>query len=255
MYLPALLISRKNAFHIAVLALGARFSPIMSEAVLSMFDAIAGRYDTLNHVLSLGRDVVWRRKAAALLPALDTKANILDLCGGTGDFCLALRNRGITSSCIIGDFSQPMLRLGRSKGLAAEFVAMDALNPPFPNRQFDAVLCGFGMRNLDDLESGIKNVRDLLKPGGVFLTLEFFRPSSVFTRFFYRVLAPIFIPLLGRTLGSRREAYEYLVKSVRRFRRVEEYAALCRASGFGKVQITSCDFGIAHAVLVVKEKE
>ncbi len=227
----------------------------MSEAVLSMFDAIAGRYDTLNHVLSLGRDVVWRRKAVALLPALNTHATVLDLCGGTGDFCLALRNRGIESACVIGDFSQPMLKLGKGKGLSAEFIVLDALNPPFPKQTFDAVLCGFGMRNLDDLGNGIRLVKDLLKPGGVFLTLEFFRPQSVFTRFFYRVLAPIFIPFLGRTMGSKREAYEYLVKSVQRFRSVEEYAALCRASGFGKVQTLSCDFGIAHAVLAVKEKE
>jgi ubiquinone/menaquinone biosynthesis C-methylase UbiE len=92
----------------------------------------------------------------------------------------------------------------------------------------------------------------LLKPGGVFLTLEFFRPRTAFTRFFYRVLAPVFIPFLGRALGSSREAYEYLVSSVQNFRSAEEYAGLCRALGFEHVRTVSCDFGIANVVLAVK---
>ncbi len=227
----------------------------MSEAVRSMFDAIAGRYDALNHTLSAYRDVAWRRKAAAMLPAANlsaTDSKVLDLCGGTGDFCRALRNRGMESLCVIGDFSQPMLRLGRSKGLSAGMAAMDALNPPFQAGTFDIVLCGFGMRNLDDPEEGVRLVHGLLKPGGAFLTLEFFRPQTAFTRFFYRVLAPAFIPLLGSVMGSRREAYEYLVKSVQRFRSAGEYADMCRAAGFKHVEVKACDFGIAHAVLAVK---
>ena len=225
----------------------------MSRAIRSMFDSISGRYDRLNRTLSAGRDLVWRQKAAARLPALDSHARILDLCGGTGDFSLALRRRGIQSFCVLGDFSRPMLRLSRNKKeLRAEPVVVDALHPAFRDQSFDLVLCGFGMRNLDDLQEGIRRVRHLLKPGGVFLTLEFFRPETAFTRFFYRLLAPAFIPLLGRALGSNREAYEYLVRSVQRFRSADEYAGLCVASGFESVEIVSCDFGIAHAVLAVK---
>jgi demethylmenaquinone methyltransferase/2-methoxy-6-polyprenyl-1,4-benzoquinol methylase len=224
----------------------------MSEAVRSMFDTIAGRYDTLNHTLSAYRDLSWRRKAVGMLPLPKQGAWVLDLCGGTGDFCLALRHRGVQSACVIGDFSEPMLKLGKGKKLFASMVAMDALKPPFKMGTFDVVLCGFGMRNLDHLEEGVRTIHDLLKPGGIFLTLDFFRPSTVFTRFFYRMLAPLFIPVLGSVMGSKREAYEYLVKSVQRFKSAEEYAIGCRDVGFKRVEIKACDFGIAHAVMAVK---
>lgn len=217
-----------------------------------MFDTIAGRYDTLNRVLSAGRDVVWRRKAVRMLNPLARKARVLDLCGGTGDFSLALRHHGIEADCIVGDFSQPMLKLCQIKGLD-QLAVLDALNPPFHDGTFDVVLCGFGMRNLDNLEDGIRKVHGLLKPGGIFLTLEFFRPTTVFTRFFYRILAPVFIPLLGRIMGSNRSAYEYLVNSVRKFRSAEEYEQLCRKTGFDSLQTVACDFGVAHIVLAVKK--
>ncbi len=217
-----------------------------------MFDTIAGRYDTLNRVLSAGRDVVWRQKAVRMLNLLGPKARVLDLCGGTGDFSLALRHHGNEADCLVGDFSQPMLKLGQVKGLT-ELAVLDALKPPFHDGTFDVVLCGFGMRNLDNLEDGIRIVHGLLKSGGAFLTLEFFRPTSVFTRFFYRILAPVFIPFLGRFIGSNRGAYEYLVNSVQRFCSADEYGKLCHKAGFVSVQTVACDFGIAHIVLAVKK--
>jgi demethylmenaquinone methyltransferase/2-methoxy-6-polyprenyl-1,4-benzoquinol methylase len=224
----------------------------MSQAIRSMFGAIAGRYDTLNHVLSAWRDVAWRRRSARLLPALGPSSRVLDLCGGTGDFTLALRRGGFSGQAVLGDFSEPMLRLSKPKKLDAAPVALDALNLPFREPVFDAVLCGFGMRNLDDLEAGIRAVHGALKPGGAFLTLEFFRPVNPFTRLFYGVIAPVFCPLLGWAMGSRTDAYQYLVRSVRRFRSAEEYAALCRASGFTDVRIQAQDGGIAHAVIAIK---
>jgi demethylmenaquinone methyltransferase/2-methoxy-6-polyprenyl-1,4-benzoquinol methylase len=224
----------------------------MSQAIQSMFNAIAGRYDLLNRLLSAGRDVAWRRRSVRLLPPLGAQARVLDLCGGTGDFTAALRRAGSKAPCVLGDFSLPMLKLSRPKGLGAAPVVLDALHPPLRDGGFDAVLCGFGMRNLDDTAAGIRAVHALLKPGGAFLTLEFFRPANPFTRFFYGVLAPAFIPLSGKLLGSKRDAYDYLVRSVRRFRSAEEYAALCRAAGFAETRIEARDGGIAHAVLAVK---
>ena len=227
----------------------------MSASVQSMFDAIAGRYDRLNRVLSAGRDKAWRRKAIGLLPAPGSRKRVLDLCGGTGDFCLALRSAGVASACVIGDFSRPMLARAAAKpGLSAQAVAMDALQPPFRAGVFDGVLCGFGMRNLDDLDRGIRAAHALLGSGGVFITLEFFKPETRFTRFFYRVLAPVFIPLGGWLLASRRDAYAYLVRSVLGFCGVAEYARLCRAAGFERVEASACDFGIAHVVVAVKGK-
>lgn len=218
-----------------------------------MFDAIAARYDTLNRVLSAGRDLAWRRSAVRYLPHLGPKATVLDLCGGTGDFAAALRRSGSQAACLLGDFSRPMLALSVPKKLGTTPVVLDALAPPVKPESLNAVLCGFGMRNLDDTDAGIRAMHDLLKPGGMFITLEFFRPTGVFTRFFYGVLAPLFIPLMGRVLGSRRTAYEYLVESVRRFRSADEYAALCRANGFVDVRVRTYDFGIAHAIVAVKK--
>jgi demethylmenaquinone methyltransferase / 2-methoxy-6-polyprenyl-1,4-benzoquinol methylase len=226
----------------------------MSTAIQSMFDAIAGRYDTLNRVLSAGRDLVWRRKAVRLLPSsvMRAQARVLDLCGGTGDFAAALRRAGSEAVCVVGDFSRPMLALSVPKNLGTSAVVLDALHPPLKADSLDAVLCGFGMRNLDDTGAGIRAVHALLKPGGTFVTLEFFRPSGWFARFFYGVLAPLFIPLTGRALGSRRAAYSYLVDSVRAFRSADEYAALCRAAGFGDIRVQAYDGGIAHAVAGIK---
>lgn len=226
----------------------------MSVAVQSMFDAIAKRYDTLNHVLSGGRDLVWRRKAVGFLPVLGSAARVLDLCGGTGDFAAALRKAGSSAACLLGDFSRPMLALSAPKNLGVTAVVLDALAPPVKPGTLDAVLCGFGMRNLDDTAAGVRAVHALLKPGGTFVTLEFFRPAGMFARFFYNVLAPLFIPFTGRALGSRRTAYVYLVESVRRFKSAEEYAALCRAAGFTDVRVQSYDGGIAHAVAATKPR-
>ena len=217
-----------------------------------MFDTIAGRYDLLNRLLSAGRDLAWRKRSARLLPSLKSGTRVLDLCGGTGDFTAALRKAGSTAQILIGDFSRPMLALSVPKGLIAPPVVLDALHLPLKDNTFDAVVCGFGMRNLDDTSAGIRAVHTLLKPGGSFLTLEFFRPANPFTKFFYGVLAPIFIPPLGRLLGSKRDAYDYLVRSVKRFRSAEEYAALCRDAGFVTTRIQAQDGGIAHAVLAVK---
>ena len=154
----------------------------MSQAIQSMFDAIAGRYDLLNRLLSAGRDVAWRRRSVRLLPPLGAGTRVLDLCGGTGDFTAALRNHGnradLKPYCVLGDFSRPMLVLSVPKGLAAAPVVLDALHPPPKAAAFDAVLCGFGMRNLDDTAAGIRAAHALLKPGGSFLTLEFFRPAN-----------------------------------------------------------------------------
>jgi demethylmenaquinone methyltransferase/2-methoxy-6-polyprenyl-1,4-benzoquinol methylase len=224
----------------------------MSRAVQTMFDEISGRYDRLNHLLSAGRDLAWRRTAVAMLPPLSEGSRVLDLCGGTGDFAAALRRAHPQAGCIIGDFSIPMLARSFAKGLDAPPVALDALHPPLKPGAFDAVLCGFGMRNLDDTAAGIRAVQELLNAKGTFVTLEFFRPDGLFARFFYGALAPVFIPFVGAALGSRRTAYEYLVNSVRRFRTAKEYAMLCREAGFAETKIRALDGGIAHIIVARK---
>jgi demethylmenaquinone methyltransferase/2-methoxy-6-polyprenyl-1,4-benzoquinol methylase len=233
----------------------------MGLAIQRMFDGIASRYDFLNHFLSAGRDRAWRRRAAACLRAQEP-LRVLDLCGGTGDFWKTwIESEGARaqgSRGVIADFSLPMLKEAKRKlSVGAEsggpfLVRMDALHPCFKDGRFDAVLCAYGMRNLDSLEGGIDAIRRLLRPGGLFITLEFFRPTTAFTRFFYHGLAPLSIPLLGWFFSSRRQAYAYLVDSIRRFRSVREYRDGFRERGFRDVAVIPCDFGISHIVTAVK---
>ena len=222
----------------------------MSRAVQEMFDRISGRYDALNRVLSARRDLSWRRTAVGMLPP--GHGRILDLCGGTGDFLLAARsgNRAAPNS-VVADFARGMMLPLPSKGLAPGIQA-DALHLPFRDGSFDAVLCGFGMRNLDDLGSGVREVFRALRPGGTFVTLEYFRPGTVVSRTFYGAIAPLLIPAAGRVFGSSREAYEYLVRSIRRFAPVEGYGTLLGDSGFETPRIVSLDFGLCHAVAARK---
>lgn len=223
----------------------------MSEAIRKMFDEISPRYDLLNRVLSGRRDVAWRKRSVRKLPP--SPQDILDLCGGTGDFLMEARAAGRLQSGVVADFSAGMLsHVAGKTDLSA--IQADALNLPFADASFDACLCGFGMRNLDDLEAGVRSVHRVLRPGGTFVTLEFFRPERVVPRVFYNVLAPLAIPAVGKLFGSRKEAYEYLVNSTRRFARVEDYGQLLEKNGFEAVEILANDFGISHLVVARKRR-
>jgi demethylmenaquinone methyltransferase / 2-methoxy-6-polyprenyl-1,4-benzoquinol methylase len=222
----------------------------VSQAVQEMFDRISGRYDALNHVLSARRDLSWRRTAVGMLPA--GEGRILDLCGGTGDFLLAARaGRKALPNSVVADFARGMMVPLPSKGLPPGIQA-DALRLPFRDASFDAVLCGFGMRNLDDLGAGTREVFRVLKSGGSFVTLEFFRPETFVSQAFYGAIAPLLIPAAGTVFGSSREAYEYLVRSIRRFTPVGGYASLLGESGFEAAKIVSLDFGLCCAVAARK---
>lgn len=242
----------------------------MGIAVQRMFDGIATRYDFLNHFLSAGRDRSWRHKAALSFHE-DCELKILDLCGGTGDFWKSwrdlqftnpnkLKDEGFKVFGVVADFSLPMLKEARRKFLVEAnkglpipaLVRMDALKPCFKTGKFDAVICAYGMRNLDSVQKGIEEILPLLVSGGTFLTLEFFRPTNLFTRVFYHGLAPLCIPLIGYIFSSRREAYQYLVQSIQKFKSVFEYQEIFRQNGFVNVSIVACDFGISHIVTAKK---
>jgi len=151
----------------------------------------------------------------------------------------------------VADFSFGMMSSLPAKGLPSGIQA-DALNMPFKDASFDTVLCGFGMRNLDDLAMGVDEVARVLKPGGVFLTLEFFRPSTLAARAFYGLVAPVALPLVAKAFGSNRDAYEYLVRSTRGFVPVQAYVELLERKGFRDVRPRSFDLGICYAVVATK---
>lgn len=225
----------------------------MISSVRKMFDGIAHRYDFLNHALSLFRDVAWRRACCRSLKNIVTQeARVLDLCGGTGDFIITYEKfLGKPELSLVGDFSFGMLSRVKGK-TTVPALQVDAMCMPFLNETFDVVLNGFGMRNLPDTRKGLEETFRVLAPGGHFVTLEFFSPENIFNQFFYGALAPLFIPVVGAFFSGKKESYEYLVNSIRRFLKVTEYAVMAREIGFEVTYVKACDFGIAYRVLLFK---
>ena len=217
--------------------------------VRSMFAGIAGRYDLLNHILSGNVDKRWRRLVAARVHQLVTRerACVLDVACGTGDLALVLAGR--TSARIFAiDFCRPMLTIAarKAKNFAdVSFLEGDALKLPFINESFDAVTIAFGLRNLASVEGGLKELRRVLRPGGVAAVLEFSRPllpgfRELFQFYFARVL-----PRIGGFISGSRGAYEYLPNSVSRFPDQKRLAEMMRQVGFEKVCYENLTGGIA----------
>src|SRR5713101_3438008 len=205
--------------------------------VRSMFTAIAPRYDFLNHVLSLNVDRRWRRAAVARLGWEARPDGVyLDLCAGTLDLAATLaRARGFRGRVLGADFVVPMLARGKAKAARAVPVAADALALPFPDACFDGALVGFGIRNLADLDAGIREAARVLKPGARFVVLEFATPRFAPLRALYLFYFRRVLPAIGRAVSKHREAYTYLPESVLAFPEPEALAERLRATGFSRV--------------------
>jgi demethylmenaquinone methyltransferase / 2-methoxy-6-polyprenyl-1,4-benzoquinol methylase len=199
------------------------------EDVRTMFDRIAPVYDAMNRAMTLGLDRRWRRLTAQAVVRRGDK--VLDACCGTGDLALA----GLAAGGeIVGvDFSEAMLARARQKAPEIEWVQADATALPFPDESFEAVTVGFGIRNLADLEVGLRELARVLKPGGKLGCLEITRPRGVL-RPFFRVWFDGLVPAAGKVLPGG-AAYSYLPASVRRFPGPEDLAAVMRRAGFGQV--------------------
>ncbi len=200
------------------------------DAVRSMFDRISPVYDAMNRTMSMGLDQRWRRATVAAV--VRSGDRVLDACCGTGDLALAARDAGGTVTGL--DFSERMLERARRKSAEVEWLQGDALALPFSDGSFDAATVGFGVRNLDDLERGLAELRRVLRPGGRLAILEITRPSGLLAPF-YRLWFDGFVPLLGKLLPGG-SAYTYLPASVRRFPGPDELAALLRGTGFEDVR-------------------
>lgn len=223
----------------------------MSEAVQNMFDGIAPKYDFMNHFLSLNRDKSWRRRAVRVLGPLGN-AQVLDLCGGTGDFQKEVLDQNPQVRTLVGDFSTGMLQVSRIKFEQTPTICLDAMNLPFADASADLALNAFGMRNLDSTPKGLAEVARVLKTGGRFVTLEFFRPESFFTKFFYAA-GLIAFPVLGKLFaGGKASAYYYLADSVRKYLSVKDYCAAAKEHGLVVDQVLPCDFGIAWIIVLRK---
>ena len=202
-----------------------------AEGVRRMFDRIAPVYDAMNRVMTGGLDRRWRRMTVE--QAVRGGDRVLDACCGTGDLAIAARRHGAGS--VVGlDFSEQMLERARRKAPELEWVQGDALALPFEDASFDAATVGFGVRNVDDLEAGLRELRRVLRPGGRVAILEITTPRGVLAPF-YRVWFDRIVPLLGRVLPGG-DAYTYLPASVRRFPVPEELSRLLEACGFSDVR-------------------
>jgi demethylmenaquinone methyltransferase/2-methoxy-6-polyprenyl-1,4-benzoquinol methylase len=195
-----------------------------------MFDRIAPVYDAMNRVMTAGLDGRWRR--VTVEETVRAGDRVLDACCGTGDLAIAARPR---AASVIGlDFSEPMLERARRKEPAIEWVRGDVLALPFEDASFDAVTVGFGVRNVEDLDAGLRELRRVLAPGGRIGILEITTPRGVLAPF-YRVWFDRVVPLLGRLLPGG-AAYRYLPASVRRFPGPDELASRLEECGFEAVR-------------------
>jgi demethylmenaquinone methyltransferase/2-methoxy-6-polyprenyl-1,4-benzoquinol methylase len=208
------------------------------DLVRGMFDRIAPVYDVMNHVMTAGLDRRWRKLAAA--EVVWPGDRVLDACCGTGDLAVEAERRG---GRVVGlDFSEKMLERARKKSGAIEWVQGDALALPFGDGEFDAATVGFGVRNLADLESGLRELARVLRPGGKVAVLEITRPRGIL-RPFFRLWFDGVVPVLGRVLPGG-EAYTYLPASVRRFPGPDDLSALLEAAGFERVRYRMLGGGI-----------
>lgn len=253
---------------------GARDEASAARAVRQMFDAIAPKYDLLNHVLSANVDRLWRRRAARRFRAVlaEPDAAVLDVCCGTGDLTMALlkrRPRG-ARPIVAADFSPEMLRRGAEKfggtGLGAQEadqphaaperpyavpMEADALHLPLESASLDLIVTAFGFRNLANYEAGLREFHRVLKPGGQLGILEFSEPGGLIGKayavYFRRVL-----PAIGRAVCGKAGPYNYLPASVGKFLPPEELLRLMRATGYEQCAWQPYTFGIAGLYTAVR---
>jgi demethylmenaquinone methyltransferase / 2-methoxy-6-polyprenyl-1,4-benzoquinol methylase len=202
-----------------------------AEGVQRMFDRIAPVYDAMNRVMTVGLDQRWRK--ATVRAAVRRGDHVLDACCGTGDLGVAAWKEG--AGHVVGlDFSEKMLERARRKAPELEWVQGDVLALPFDDASFDSAVVGFGIRNVESLEGGLRELRRVLRPGGRLGILEITTPRGWLAPF-YRLWFDRIVPLLGRVLPGG-DAYTYLPASVRRFPGPEELAELLGSCGFAAVE-------------------
>ncbi len=227
--------------------------------VKGVFARVAKNYDTMNDFMSLGLHRLWKREMVA---ALDPRAgqHILDLAGGTGDVAFRILESmqkkpsplggGLDVGVVICDINEAMLSEGRNRAIdrnhleSIEFVCGNAESLPFPAHYFDACTMAFGIRNVTDIPAALRSIYAALKPGGRFLCLEFSRVAV-------EALAPVYdaysfklIPRIGEWMAKDRDAYQYLVESIRKFPPQEKFAAMLREAGVAHVTYRNMAAGV-----------
>jgi demethylmenaquinone methyltransferase/2-methoxy-6-polyprenyl-1,4-benzoquinol methylase len=215
-----------------------------------MFDAIAGRYDFLNHLLSAGADKRWRRAAIRAL-RLTGRERVVDLCTGTGDLAIAARVEHPGAARVVGvDFAGAMLRIAREKmrrhriDRSVLLVRGDATRTPLPDGAFDAATIAFGIRNVEDVTAACRELRRILAAGGRLAILEFAIPTTPVLRSLYLWYFNRVLPRIGRLVSRHGGAYGYLPASVGAFAAPADFVKLLAQNGFVNVVAKPLTFGI-----------
>ena len=217
--------------------------------VEEMFDSISHRYDFLNHFLSLGIDVVWRKKALRKIRN-SAPDNILDVATGTGDFAIAAKNK-YPNSIVKGiDISNGMLEVGRKKIVKkkvndVELINGDSASMPFETEAFDVAIVAFGVRNFENLDAGLAEMNRVLKPGGEIVVLEFSKPKAFPFKQIYNFYFNNILPLFGKFISKDNAAYTYLPESVKAFPEGDAFMNRLKNNGFDECSAKPVTAGIS----------
>lgn len=208
-----------------------------------MFATIAKRYDLANHLLSGGFDFLWRTKAARIVAQAKPSA-ILDLATGSGDLAMTLRRHCPGAQVVGADFCLPMLEVAMTKKVPA-LVQADGLNLPFRSYAFDAVTVAFGLRNMASWDAALREMRRVLRPGGLLVVMDFSLPSLPILREIYRVYLHKALPRIAAAITGNKEAYDYLGESIESFPRDEKMLSLIESCGFTRGATHQLCLGVA----------
>ncbi|MBR1774990.1 MAG: bifunctional demethylmenaquinone methyltransferase/2-methoxy-6-polyprenyl-1,4-benzoquinol methylase UbiE [Bacteroidales bacterium] len=222
----------------------------------ALFDRIASHYDLLNHLLTLNIDKLWRRKTVKEITKSDiqnqeSNIHLLDVATGTCDLTIEILKQH-NNFIITGiDLSEKMLEIGKAKtdklGLQNKIILMqqNVEQLTFEDNRFAFVTCGFGVRNFNNLDNGLKEMYRVLQPKGKIIILEFAYPKNLFVRFLYNIYFTYILPLVGKIISKDNTAYKYLMKSVKDFPKGEEFLAHLRNCGFENLSYKNLTLGIA----------
>jgi demethylmenaquinone methyltransferase/2-methoxy-6-polyprenyl-1,4-benzoquinol methylase len=227
-----------------------------AQLVRAIFDSVAPRYDLMNDLMSAGIHRWWKGEMVSWLRPRPGQ-RLLDVGGGTGDIALQALPRLVEpggralGGATVCDISEPMLALGRARALdrgmltGIEWLAGEAERLPIVDRSIDLYTIGFGLRNVTRIDAALAEARRVLKPGGHFLCLEFTPEIGPLLQPLYDLYSFQFLPLLGRIVTGNRDAYVYLVESIRRFPRPSELAVMIERAGFDQVKFRNLTGGVA----------
>lgn len=220
--------------------------------VREMFDSIAPAYDFMNRAMTMGLDHSWRRKAVGLLEPASRYPRVLDVATGTADIALKLAATHATPEIVGVDLSDEMLRIGRSKvgaarlpeGTRITLEQGDCLDLKFADATFDGVICAYGVRNFSSIETGLRSMWRVLRPGGRVVILELSTPGSPLVRPFYNLYTRHVIPAVGRLVSKDVRAYSYLPESIAAVPQGHAMASLMELAGFSSPRVISLCLGV-----------